>query len=1079
MSRSAAMAPHASRPAGHHPVARCIGWFSWRAAVAVIVVTLIMFGDCLILWLFRDELAARVAIELQQRLPGWRVQIRSLERVEGYGIVLRGLVVSDPLQRGAAARVLEVDEIRVRCATNLESLLAGHTHPSQLVLRRPRLTAPCAAALLAKLRQPAPMAWNWDNLPEVRIVDGVAVLGDPQLGDVALREIQGALHPSQEKQSGRTQWNLLLRGRGPQLGAVQTQVAYRPDDQTWEVRSKIRQATASESWVRWLVSRLTRTATPWSGSGSISCDISAGRAAQAARPWVKIDGRIHDAVVHAPGDALTLTGVSGSFFADSNQWKLSSCAGWCGKSLVQLDVVQHGWTAEAPAKVSLAARQFRLTRPMISLLPAAMQEDWRKSQPLGLLDLQLQAERGDGTWNTTAIVRCRDVSARHHELPYTFRGLHGVAKLSNHTLDLDLQAIVDGQVVKIASQLNRAGDEVVGWTELHCDEWVTLDKELTSVLPEAQQDVVAALQAAGKVSGHARIEALTGNQTRKHIEVNVQGASARYIHFPYPIDDIHGRLVIDDARCVIERLVGRKGSAAITCTGLWDGDATTEPKLRLAFDCREVPLDDQLHQALDAQGQAMWAEVRPAGVLDRLVVNVAHDPDRQTTQWELAGSQDPCAAHMDGRTMSMFLKQFPYALQNISGRFIYRNGVLQFDEVRARHDNTSLQAHGKVFSDQEGRRLVFDRLVVEGLRADRDLLAAAPSGLRQVAEHLHPSGQMTLDGRLDLLLDSDPRRTRSSWDVQLDLENAAVNCGAPLRSIRGSIHLAGSADARGFRNRGQLNIDSLMLQGAQITGIRGPFWNDPRQSVLGSPPGPTRSDSPLEVQAKTLGGDVALRGVVLNAPESPFVLYARMSDVQLQQAAAMFSPANRQVSGLLSGEVFLQGNSHGRHTWVGGGEAHLRQADLYETPFMMKLLTLLAIRPPESNAFSSADANLRIEGDQLYLDKIQLSGESLTLRGSGEVNTNKDVRANLYAAVRGEADNRLAGRVFRAASRQLLQIDVDGKTDDPKVSRRPLPELNDAIKRLFPELANKENDNDQGPLQRLNEAVNPLAGWRR
>ena len=179
-------------PAKAATLALCVRWLAWRVAFAVLCVSLVMFGDCLILWLFRDELASKVAARIQQYLPGWEVQLRSLDRIEGYGVVLRGLSIRDPSRGSEPGRLLEVDEVRVRCATNLESLLSGHSHASQIVIRRPRLSLAGLDSLLQLLENPALVSGQAIDvfaLPEIRVQDGVVLLTDPVAGELRVQKV--------------------------------------------------------------------------------------------------------------------------------------------------------------------------------------------------------------------------------------------------------------------------------------------------------------------------------------------------------------------------------------------------------------------------------------------------------------------------------------------------------------------------------------------------------------------------------------------------------------------------------------------------------------------------------------------------------------------------------------------------------------------------------------------------------------------------------------------------------------------------------------------------------------------------
>ena len=487
----------------------------------------------------------------------------------------------------------------------------------------------------------------------------------------------------------------------------------------------------------------------------------------------------------------------------------------------------------------------------------------------------------------------------------------------------------------------------------------------------------------------------------------------RFVDFPYPIDGIAGRLVIDDERCVIEKLQGWKGQAQVDCEGLWDPLAQDGRSLRLRFECRNVPLDDQLKQAMNADGQRVWEELRPSGMLQQITLKIAYDPERRDMQWDLSGDQTQVEQRPPGGELSLFPRRFPFQLDKIRGRFAYADGWLRLDDVRAGHGPTTLRVQGGWLADQDSWRLKLDRLTARRIVADRALQQALPEGLRKIVTRLQPSGSLAVDGQLTL----EGRRTESSltarWDMNVDLENVTVQGGIPLESIRGAVRLAGQADGQGFRNRGDLYIDSLMIRNVQVTALRGPFWVDPRQVVLGSPPGPSHHVPPLFLTGKTLGGKLIARGLVMAAPIRPLFgkhnCAKRTCNRLLWPWRPPIEPSVASCMAMFSCKAMRTASTPGTET----ATLRVRQADVYAAPFMVKLLSKLQIRAQDSSAFSSGDIDVRVEGEHLYLDRIELSSDAVTLRGRGEVSGQRDVSANLYAAVRGQ--EKLAGRVFHAA----------------------------------------------------------------
>jgi hypothetical protein len=133
----------------------------------------------------------------------------------------------------------------------------------------------------------------------------------------------------------------------------------------------------------------------------------------------------------------------------------------------------------------------------------------------------------------------------------------------------------------------------------------------------------------------------------------------------------------------------------------------------------------------------------------------------------------------------------------------------------------------------------------------------------------------------------------------------------------------------------------------------------------------------------------------------------------------------------------------------GYGEIGLRNADIYELPFMVQLLSILSIRLPDNTGFTNSDATFRIEGEHVYLDRIEFAGDAISLLGAGEMNLNGDIQAKLSAIV-GRSDWQLPmfKNMMGQASQQIMQIHVDGNLTSPNISREAFPGINQVLEQL-------------------------------
>ncbi len=123
----------------------------------------------------------------------------------------------------------------------------------------------------------------------------------------------------------------------------------------------------------------------------------------------------------------------------------------------------------------------------------------------------------------------------------------------------------------------------------------------------------------------------------------------------------------------------------------------------------------------------------------------------------------------------------------------------------------------------------------------------------------------------------------------------------------------------------------------------------------------------------------------------------------------------------------MSGNRFGRPSWRGTGAIRLFEADIYEIPVMLALLKLLSIRQPDTTAFTNSEIDFRVQGEHVYLDRINFYGDAISLKGSGEMDLDRRIDLKFYSLVgRGELDMPIVRAVVRQASKQLLLIHVTG-----------------------------------------------------
>ena len=142
----------------------------------------------------------------------------------------------------------------------------------------------------------------------------------------------------------------------------------------------------------------------------------------------------------------------------------------------------------------------------------------------------------------------------------------------------------------------------------------------------------------------------------------------------------------------------------------------------------------------------------------------------------------------------------------------------------------------------------------------------------------------------------------------------------------------------------------------------------------------------------------------------------------------------------------LTGSAEGIHTLRGEGSVRLRDANLARLPAIISLMNVIRINRTSPDVFTSGDIDFTINGRYFNLNRFDLHGDSLSLKGEGWIAMDRQLNIVFHTILGGEKRwwpslRQLASRT----SQQLLRIVVTGTIDDMRMTPEVLPGLNDLL----------------------------------
>jgi hypothetical protein len=1023
-----------------------------------------------------SEICRSIEARFAQHYPDLQVSLRHAELVKGKGIQLRGLSVLDPAGQGPRAELIRVDEVFLTCCADLEKLLVQEPEVTRVVVRRPLLRITRRQDGTWSAARLLPMPHFGPRPPEVVIEGGTIEIFDPwnspggtlTLRDVNLRLIPGGrpAGPSAAAPAGPAgdaRWlegdlvsDLVQRVRVE--GWIDT---YRPQ---WDLRGSVEGLQFSPALRNALPQGLAARLRPLGQLRAVArfdyrliFDPAVESSHRFALDGELSEGRWDDGRLPHP-----LAGIHARFHADNRGFAVEDLRAAAGQAALRLSCRRAGYEADSPMRLSADVRQLDLDPQWTGLLPAVIRTHWDEFSPAGQVNASVTLDFDGRAWRSEAVVECLDTSLSYVRHPYRIEHAKGSVELKDDVLRATLTGYSGSQPIEIHAETRQPFSGPWGWFHAEAEN-LPLDDKLLSAIPEPSRGVVRSLDPQGKInlSLWARRDR-PGDIIHRDMVVTLNRCWVQYHKFPYPLAVQGGRLEMHDGRWTLQNVTATNETGVVTASGEW-GPGSRQPgnpaapaadgtELNLYFHGEGIALSDQLRAALRPEEQRLWTALRPRGAVD-LDVKV-HSIGR--------GNLDVgVCARLHGAGTSVEPALLPYRMEKLSGMLTYQGGRVVLEGMRAEHGNVKiLVPSGQCTLRPDGAwQLHLERLSVDRLRPDRELLAAVPDRVRRTITALGLASPVNLFGTLDLAHGPDPNQPISAqWDVHLNFAEASLDFGVKLENINGGLWLVGGYDGRRLQSRGELSIDSLHYRNYQVTEVYGPIGFDDGQVLLGEwvdPPGAAAAPagklaaSPRPVTAQLFGGTLRGDGWVGLEPEPRYRLSAGLVGADLTRWAKENLADGKDLRGRIDAQLDLHGSGRSLNGLGGQGAIRLHEADIYETPLMVRLLKFLSIRRPSPTAFSNADMRFRIQGPHIYLDRLDFNGDTLSLIGQGSMNFQGEIHLVFHPQLgRGRIPIPWMQQFWSGASKQLMSIYVDGTLQDPEITRQPLPGVNQALQEI-------------------------------
>lgn len=762
-------------------------------------------------------------------------------------------------------------------------------------------------------------------------------------------------------------------------------------------------------------------------------DLGDGRFSHARLPWPLDQVRASLHVVNGQVPAARLSARAGATSLELTARELTPVPS--PKALEEI-------VRELDVKVEHLA--LPLPPELFDQLPKSLQQLQHDYSPSGPVTATLSFRReAPGRWRQRCVVNPEGIRARFVKFPYPAERITGTIERETTSAPSDVTRLdLAGSTGTRPLYLKGEVGGAPGASAVAVDVWgddVTLDEKALAALPGKIQDTARKFHPEARGDFRAFIRRGRGaEEFQNRYVVTVRDGKVRYDVFPYPLEGVTGTLDIRPTHYEFRDFRGTHKGGEIRASGR-SSPGPGGGRLTVEIQGKDVVLDEEFEAALAAGRPALeraWKTFAATGKLSfsAEVIDVPGQPQDLDVTVSLKG----CTAKPTF---------FPYALDDVGAWVRYcRDGVYVAD-VRGRHGNSLLSVDRCVVYLKPGGGFWAQVTDLRGspLVPDEALREALPAPLRKAFRAMNLNDPLSLRALLIIDQASEPgSRPVVYWDGGVALSAASLRAGADLTGVSGQVW------CRGRHNGERLEGVSGNVLLERATAFGQPFHNvHSRVVVLKDSPEVLRLP---DLKARLFGGNLGGEARVEFGPTLHYAVDLSAVQVRLEDFGRHNFGDKAELSGLANARLYLTGEGDDLNGLKGKGTLDVPRGKMLNLPLLLDLLKFLGLRFPDRTAFEEAHAAFAIDGPRLVIDKLDLFGNAISLRGKGDMRLDgKDLDLDLNADW-GRVNQLLPPglkKVQAEISDQLLRIKMQGEVGKVKFTNEPMPILVDPVKRVL------------------------------
>ncbi len=425
-------------------------------------------------------------------------------------------------------------------------------------------------------------------------------------------------------------------------------------------------------------------------------------------------------------------------------------------------------------------------RPLLVGLAPHVERLYWAYAPEGRADFDLHVRRRDqpaAPLKVSGAFTCRDMAMTYYLFPYRLEGLRGTAHFSPEGYTVDEMVGRHGEAtVRLSGSATRPGPGVEARFHVSAT-GVALDEDLRQAMADRQRRAYDLYNPRGTADAEIDIfrPGTEGARPQVTVTLALRDAAFTYERFPYPLADATGEIVIAPEATEIRNVVGRHGDATLMLSGRLEGPPGEPERLTVRVAGTDVPLDEDLKQALPERQRRTLEKFHLTGLADFEGTLIRGPETDGRLDYDLA-------IHIKGARM--IYEPFPFLAEEVTGEIRLTRESCRIERLAGFNSGARIEAEGWI--DQRPDDFAMDlTLTGSDVVLDESLRGALGPDVRSAWSHLSPRGRVDVRAHLQKAFGPDADVHHHVWVTMRDAKAQLDMFPYPLEHVNGELEFIG------------------------------------------------------------------------------------------------------------------------------------------------------------------------------------------------------------------------------------------------------------------------------------------------